>query len=80
MVRAVLNGREVRRLLKSPEVTAELLRRGERIAAAAGPGFVAKPSMGPNRARVAVVATTAAAQRAEARDGALSMSVDAGRG
>lgn len=80
MVRVALNGSEVRRLLKSAEVSAELLRRGERIAAAAGPGFVTRESVGPNRVRVAVVASTPAAQRAEARDGALSRSVDAGRG
>lgn len=75
-----VNSAEVRRLLKSPEVQAELASRAGRVATAAGPGFEVKPSVGRNRARVAVVAATKAAQRAEAKNGALSKALDAGRG
>lgn len=75
-----LNSAEVRRVLRSPEVLADLMKRGGRVASAAGSGFEAKPSVGRNRARVSVVATTSAARRAEAKHGVLSKSLDAGRG
>ena len=75
-----LNSREIARMLRSTEVLAELTARGNRVAAAAGPGFEAKPSVGRNRARVAVVATTLAAQRAEARSAVLTRALEAGRG
>ena len=82
MVRPVIkvNSSEVRRVLRSPEVLAELSNRGGRVAAAAGSGFEVKPSVGRNRARVAVVAATKSARRAEAKSGVLSKALDAGRG
>ena len=75
-----LNRAEVRRLLRSPEAMADLKARGGRIAMAAGPGFEIVPSVGRNRARVAVVAATKSARRAEAKSGVLSKALDAGRG
>ena len=40
----------------------------EKVAAAAGPGFVAKPGAGTNRARYTVVPTTPEAYRANANN------------
>lgn len=75
-----LNSSEVRRVLRSPEVLADLKARGGRIAMAAGRGFEIVPRVGSNRARVAVIAVTDRARRAEASSGALSKALDAGRG
>lgn len=75
-----LNSSEVRRVLRSPEVLADLKARGGRIAMAAGRGFEIAPRVGSNRARVAVIAVTDRARRAEASSGALSKALDAGRG
>lgn len=75
-----VNRSEVRRVMRSPEALLELTGRGQRVAVAAGPGFEVKPSVGRNRARVAVVAATSAARRAEAKHGVLSKALDAGRG
>lgn len=80
MIKTKVNSAEMRRILRSPEALANLVGRGGRIASAAGRGFEVKPSVGRNRARVAVVATTSAAKRAEAKHGVLSKALDAGRG
>ncbi|MER2134185.1 MAG: hypothetical protein ABS910_05830 [Arthrobacter sp.] len=75
-----LNSSEVRRVLKSREIQADLVSRAERVAAVAGSGFEVRTNIGPNRARAAVVAVSSKAQRAEAKSGALSKALDAGRG
>lgn len=75
-----LNLAAVRDLLRSREVEEELLRRARRIAAAAGPGFVADSEVERNRARAAVYTATFDAILAEAEDHALLRAVDAGRG
>lgn len=46
------------RLLKSDEVLSALMPRGEAMAAAAGPGFIAKPFRGFDRVSVVVVPDT----------------------
>lgn len=77
--RVVLNKRNIRAILRSETVRAELVRRAENIAAAAGPGHVVDSQIGRNRARAAVITTTAQAMAAEARDRNLTRAIDAGR-
>lgn len=79
-VRIVLKRRGMRGLLRSVEVEADLLRRAERIAAAAGPGHEVESDVGPNRARAMVRTESIDAMRAEATDRTLTRAVDAGRG
>jgi tRNA A37 threonylcarbamoyltransferase TsaD len=70
----------VGKLLNSAAVQADLKRRADRIAAAAGPGMVASVQPGRNRARASVITATQRAREAEARDRALTRALDAGRG
>lgn len=81
-VRIQLNRAGVRQLLRSEEVQADLLRRAEQIAAAAGgeaAGFETSVVVGRNRARASVITATAEAMVAEARDRTLTRAIDAGR-
>ena len=75
-----LNLKGVNEIMKSAEVEADLMRRGRKIAAAAGPGFEAVSEPHKWIARVYVQAETHAARRAEAKDRVLSRALDAGRG
>jgi hypothetical protein len=68
---------EVRR---SPEVAADIARRTEAIAAAAGDGFEARTSLTKSRARGVVITAEPAAMVQQARDHTLERSIDAGRG
>ncbi|UXE05158.1 hypothetical protein SEA_JAMUN_11 [Arthrobacter phage Jamun] len=68
-----------RAALNSPQVRADLLRRGSAIAGRAGAGFIVKFSPS-DRARVIVAANTRAARKAEAKDKALTSAIGAGRG
>lgn len=68
---------EIRR---DPAVRRELSERADRIAEAAGPGYVAEgPEHGRTRDRAAVVTETAAAMVDNARNQTLLHSLDAGR-
>lgn len=68
-------------ILKSGEVQAELLRRGNAIAAAAGDGtYDVTASFTPTRARVSVGTADHAARYAEATIRSLTSALDAGRG
>lgn len=78
-VRIVLNRKGVRDLLRSPEVLADLERRGNRIASAAGAGHRLDSETGPHRARVAIVTDTPEAMIAEATARTLTRAIDAGR-
>lgn len=78
-VRIELNRAGVRSLLRSPEMLADLERRAQRIAAAAGDGFEADAAIGPRRARSSVRTASFAAMRAEATGHRLLRSLDAGR-
>lgn len=78
-VRIVLNRRGVRDLLRSREIAADLTRRAERIASAAGPGHRVESEIGPNRARAAVITDTVDAMVAEATHRTLTRALDAGR-
>lgn len=84
-VKVKLNRAAVRELLRSSEVEADLLRRAQAIAATAD-GIASDPGghhadsvIGRNRARAAVATVTAKAREAEAKDRALTRSLDAGR-
>ena len=78
-VRLRFNRKGFDELLKSDEVLADLKRRAEAIARAAGPGHGVRSEVGRNRARAAVVTETYDAMRAEAEDRALTRAIDAGR-
>lgn len=71
-----------REVLNSPKVEAELLRRAQRIANAAGPGFEAsvyRGGFGGGRHVASVRSTDRESRLAEAEDKALSRAIDAGR-
>ena len=77
------NSSGIRKLLRSPEIQADMVARAEKIAAAAGGdtiGFFAGSEVQKNRARGFVVAGWYQARAAEERGHALSGAVDAGRG
>jgi hypothetical protein len=75
----ILAAAAIGKLLESPEVRADLKRRTDRIAAAAGQGFEASVEVGRNRARGSVITATPEARSAEARDHVLLRALDAGR-
>ena len=69
-------------VLNSPKVEAELLRRAQRIANAAGPGFEAsvyRGGFGGGRHVASVRSADRESRLAEAEDKALSRAIDAGR-
>jgi len=68
------------RLLKEPGVQADLRRRGEAIAARAGPGHAVDLNIESRRASVIVVTTSFEAMQAEASHRNLTRAVEAGRG
>lgn len=65
---------------KSPGVQADLKKRADRIAAAAGEGHEVTTTIGATRARASVVTATHDARLGEAADKTLSSALDAGRG
>jgi protein-disulfide isomerase-like protein with CxxC motif len=78
-VRIRLNLSGFRRLRTSPAARAMVMARAERIARAAGPGFVTRESPGRNRARAVVFPDTPAAAARNRRDLVLLRSISAGR-
>lgn len=78
-VKIVLNRKGIRELLRSREVLADLERRAENIAEAAGPGHAVDSEIGPNRARSSVRTDTIDAMLAEGTDRNLTRAIDAGR-
>jgi hypothetical protein len=74
--RIVLNRAGVKALLRMPVWVED---RAKAIAEAAGPGNEAEVSVGPNRARAAVVTKTFDAMRDEATEHTLTRALDAGR-
>src|SRR5690606_22022340 len=75
--RIVLKRKGMRELLRSPEVLADLKRRAESIAAAAGSGMEVSAMVGRNRARSSVITATSEARNAEATSRALTRAIDA---
>jgi hypothetical protein len=74
-----INRRAVAHLLKSPEVLADVRKRANRIAAAAGPGHEVDARIGRTRARASVVTATTEARRGEANRRTLTRALGAGR-
>lgn len=79
VLRIELNHAAVVGLLKSPEVLADLERRGKSIAEAAGEGYEIQTFVGATRARVTVRTETFAAREREATQRSLTRAIDAGR-
>lgn len=80
VTRLVFRSAGFREILRSPRVLADLEARGQRIAAAAGPGVGVQARVGSNRARVTVATETREAAEAEAVDKSLTRAIGAGRG
>lgn len=78
-IRIEMNRKGVAELLKSAEVQADLTRRAEAIATAAGPGMEVDSRVGKTRARASVRTDTFEAIKAEATDKVLTKAIDAGR-
>ncbi|HLS46088.1 MAG TPA: hypothetical protein VK045_11695 [Ornithinicoccus sp.] len=79
-VRIEMNPAGFQAILKSAEVQADLGRRAEAIANAAGDGMDVDVRVGRTRARASVRTGSPEAMRAEARDKTLTRAIDAGRG
>lgn len=79
MVKVKMRRAGSRAVLRSPEVLAELRRRAEMIAAAAGPGHEVDGQIGRGRARASVRTATFQAMEAQATDRTLTRALDAGR-
>lgn len=73
------NRNAAREILKSPAVRADIQRRANRVAAAAGPGFEAWARSGRNRARASVEASTYEARKKNSRENTLLRALEAGR-
>jgi hypothetical protein len=78
--RVKLNIAGFREIRKSAKVTADLRRRAEAVARAAGPGFEVTESPSKNRARFTVHPESSEAFAANARDNVLVRALEAGRG
>lgn len=78
-IRIEVNRKGVRDLLRSREVEADLTRRAQAIAAAAGAGHEVDSEVGRNRVRVSVRTDTIDAMLAEATSRSLTRALDAGR-
>lgn len=80
-IRIEMNSQGAEAILKGPEVQAELRRRGDAIAEAAGGAedYEVLQAVGRARAGVYVVTKTTKAKRAEAEDRTLTRALDAGR-
>lgn len=78
-IRVVMNRAGVAALLKSEEVQADLKRRADAIADAAGPGMEARVGVGRTRARATVITADFDAMLAEATHKTLTRAIDAGR-
>lgn len=80
VTRIVFHSAGFQSLMRSQAVVADLARRGDAIAAAAGPGVGSRASVGATRARVVVMTETDEAKTSEATDKTLTRSIGAGRG
>jgi len=78
-IRIEMNRAGIIAALKAPGVQADLLRRGNAAASAAGPGHMVTARVGATRVRVSVITATPSAKRAEAVDRSLTRALDAAR-
>jgi hypothetical protein len=66
-------------MLRSPDIAADLERRGRNIAAAAGPGVEVSTFVGVNRVRITIRTATLDARIRQAKTKSLTRAIDAGR-
>ncbi|MFB7798936.1 hypothetical protein [Isoptericola sp. NPDC056134] len=81
-IRLKLNHKNIRALLRSEPIRADIERRARAVAAAAGgeeKGFEVDVRVGSNRVRASVRTATREAREAEATDRTLTRALDAGR-
>lgn len=78
-VRIELDSAGIEQLLRSQEVGADLERRANAVARAAGDGVRARVYQGRDRVRAQVWTATAAAKKSEAEDRTLLRALDAAR-
>lgn len=78
-VRVDMNPKGVRALLRSPDLVADLRRRADRVARAAGPGHVAEVDIEGTRVSAVVIAATVEANLREQRERNLTRAIDAAR-
>lgn len=69
----------IRQVLRGEPMLADMERRADQIAQAAGEGNEVRSEIGTNRARAAVVTVSGDAVRNEIRDHTLTRALDAGR-
>lgn len=79
VVKIKLNRKGIRALMRGPEAVADLRRRSDNIAEAAGEGFESEAKPLRTRAHATVWAGTPEAKEAEADTRALTKAIDAGR-
>lgn len=79
-VRVEMNTAGAIAVLKDPAVEADLMRRGQAVAASAGDGHSVGSFTGKTRARVIVTTSSYAARKAESEDRNLTRAIDAARG
>ncbi len=79
-VRLEMNSAGFQAILKSPGVVADIEKRTNAIAAAAGPGMEPSVRVGVTRVRGSVITADYDAMKAEATNKALTSAIDAGRG
>lgn len=77
--RIKLKNKGFRELRKHPNVKADLMRRAQKVADAAGDGFEASESPGKNRARATVGTRSYSARRRQAKDNVLQRALSAGK-
>lgn len=65
---------------RDPAVLADVVRRANAIAAAAGDGYEVESGLSKSRARAVIITKTADAKRDQAENHTLERSIDAGRG
>lgn len=78
-VRVKLKIKQIREILKSSPVQAEVARRAKRMASAAGPGFEAVIKPHKYTARAFVQTDSAESRKRQADDAVLERALDAGR-
>lgn len=78
-VKVKLKLREINKLMTSAPVVSMVAQRAKRIAAAAGPGFIAVVNPHKYTARAYIRTDTQAARKRQAQDAVLERSLDAGR-
>lgn len=82
VIRVVMNSPAAKALLQSEPIAAELKRRADLIADAAGgaPDYEVRVSRGSARARATIITATIKGRAGEAKDRRLSNALNAGRG